>query len=332
LVIGAAAVVATGADVAVASSTKVDFGDISHKGMKNLGPASTGLKLSLELGMIANQQGIDNAVKAASNPTSSSYGKYVSLATLQKKYGASSSRRNAVVGAFKNDGVKATVDVTHLRVVATVSIKTAQKLFGTKWDLYATGERNQAVALPVNTPKLPKGLSGNVDTVSGLPLLVTTHHAFVRPAAVPGGTPTRTGTISPGCATTTYPAAVFSTAGLFPNQTLTAYGIASLQAAGLRGQGVRIAILGEAPTPTGDVSAFRSCFGFQGTALKIHGASNITPILESSLDAMTIAMVAPKLARLDLWVKALGQADPQGALELLADPLQATTNRTPLPT
>lgn len=313
------------------ASTKVNYGDISHKGLKNLGAASTGLKLSLEIGMIANQQGIANAVKAASNPSSSGYGKYLSLSTLQKKYGASSSRRDAVVGAFKNYNVKATVDVTHLRASATITVKTAQKLFGTKWDLYATGQKNQAVALPVNTPKLAKGLSGNVDTVSGLALYVTTHHSFVRAAAVAGGTPTRTGTISPGCATTTYPAAVFSTAGLFPNQTLTAYGIAPLQAAGLEGQGVRVAILGEAPTPTGDVSAFRNCFGFAGTALKIHGASNIAPILESSLDAMTIAMVAPKLARLDLWVKALGQADPQGALELLADPLQATTNGTPLP-
>jgi kumamolisin len=118
---------------------------------------------------------------------------------------------------------------------------------------------------------------------------------------------------------------------LFPNQILSAYGVAPLQAGGLQGQGVRLAILGEAPTPTSDVTAFRNCFGFQGTSLKIHGASNIAPILESSLDAMTISMVAPKLARLDLWVKALGQSDPQGALELLADPLQATTNGTPLP-
>ena len=337
----AVAVLTAGAGSAAAKSTKVDFGDISHKGLKNLGPASTGLKLSLEVGMIANQHGIASAVKAASNPSSSSYGKYLSLSTLQKKYGASSSRRNAVVGAFKSYGVKATVDVTHLRVSTTVTIKTAQKLFGTKWDLYATGQKNQGVALPMNTPKLVKGLGGNIDTVSGLRLNVTTHHAIAaspaprRPqataAAVAGGTPTRTGTISPGCATTTYPAAVFSTAGLFPNQTLTAYGIAPLQAAGLLGQGVRVAILGEAPTPTSDVTAFRTCFGFAGTALKIHGASNIAPILESSLDAMTIAMVAPKLARLDLWVKALGQADPQGALELLADPLQATTNGTPLP-
>jgi subtilase family serine protease len=330
------------AETAAASSTKVDFGDISHKGLKDLGPASTGLKLGLQLGMIADQQGIANAVKAASNPTSSSYGKYLSLSTLQKKYGASSSRRNAVVGAFKPYGVKGIVDVTHLRVSATISIKKAQKLFGAKWDLYATGEKNQAVALPVKTPKLGSGLKGNVDTVAGLGLPVTVRGASVTspqaPAAtaastgpINGGTPTRTGTISPGCASTSYPSAVFSTAGLFPNQILSAYGIAPLQASGLQGQGIRVAILGEAPTPVSDVNAYRSCFGFQGTALKVHGGSNITPILESSLDAMTIAMVAPKLSRLDLWVKALGQNDPDGALQLLADPLQATTNGTPLP-
>ena len=327
------------ADSAVASSTKVDFGDISHKGLKNLGPASTGLKLSLELGMIADQQGIANAVKAASNPSSSTYGQYLSLSTLQKKYGASSSRRNAVVGAFKPYGVTAVVDVTHLRVGATMSIKNAQKLFGTKWDLYATGQPNQAVALPVNTPKLGSGLGGNVDTVSGLGLYVTQRASASSSvsgdqgltASVAGGTPTRTGTIDPGCATTMYPAAVFSTAGLFPNQILSAYGIAQLQAGGLQGQGSRIAILGEAPTAVNDVTAYRNCFGFPGTALQIHGGSNIAPILESSLDAMTVAMVAPKLSRLDLWVKALGKADPQGALELLAQPLQATKNGTPLP-
>ncbi len=80
-----------------------------------------------------------------------------------------------------------------------------------------------------------------------------------------------------------------------------------------------------------DVTAYRNCFGLPGTALEIHGGSNVAPILESSLDAMTVAMVAPQLAGLELWVKGLGHADPQGALELLADPLQATKNGTPLP-
>ncbi len=159
----------------VGASTSVDYGDISHTGLRSPGPASTGLKLPLELGLIAERQGIANAVKSASNPSSSSYGKYLTLSTLQSKYGATSDERNAVVGAFKNYGVTATVDVSHLRVTATISIGGAQKLFGTKWDLYATGETDQDVAVPVDTPKLSSGLEGNVDTAPGLGLYVTTH-------------------------------------------------------------------------------------------------------------------------------------------------------------
>jgi hypothetical protein len=41
----------TGSGATGSSSTSVDFGAISHQGLKDLGPASTGLKLSLELGL-----------------------------------------------------------------------------------------------------------------------------------------------------------------------------------------------------------------------------------------------------------------------------------------
>ena len=129
-------------------------------------------KLTLQLGLVANQSGLQKAVKAASNPASSSYGKYPSLSTLASKYGASSSKRKGVVNAFKKQSVKATVDVTHLRVTATVSIGKAQKLFGTKWAVYKA-KSGAHVALPVNTPKLPKGIKGNVDTVAGTRLQLT---------------------------------------------------------------------------------------------------------------------------------------------------------------
>jgi subtilase family serine protease len=321
--------------VCATAAASVNYGNISHQNLKDLGQASTGTKLPLEVGMIANQSGIQNALKSASNPSSSSYGKYLSISTIQSKYGASSSRRSAVTGAFKKYGASASVDVFHLRVVTTITVGTAQKMFGTKWHVYLNTSTDAKSALPVNTPKLPSGLSGNVDTISGLNHVIS-FGTGLTPALAPqtayaGGTPTRTGTISPGCASSTFPSAVFSSAGFFPNQILTAYGIAALQAAGFRGGGINVAILGEAPTSTNDVSTFRNCFGFQGTALKIHNASNIKPTLESSLDVMTIAMVAPKLNRLDLWVKQLGQANPQGAIELLAMPIQATTNGTPLP-
>jgi subtilase family serine protease len=327
--------VLAGAPAAVAAS--VDYGPISHSGDKTVGAASTSLKLSLQLGLIANQSGLQSTVKAASNPASSSYGKYPSLSTLASKYGASSSRRNGVVNAFKANGITATVDVTHLRVSATVSVGTAQKMFATKWKVFKTGS-GAKVALPVNTPKLPSGINGNVDTISGMSSQISSgssSSAAHAAAVTAGGTPTRTGTPAFGCVPSTFPAALASSNGLYPNQILTAYGIAPLQAAGLKGQGARVAILGEAPTPAADVNTFRSCFGAQGTALQIHNAGSIKPILESSLDAMIVAMVAPALSHFDLWVHPISPSaddgDIDGFLKLLAAPLQATTNGTPLP-
>ena len=272
--LAAAVGVAAGADTAGA----VNYGPISHKGLKKAGGASTSPKLTLQIGLEANNSGINSAAKKASNPKSDSYGKYPSLSTLQSKWGAKSSVRNGVKNAFKSQGVTAKIDVTHLRAWATVSIGKAQKMFGTKWAVYHTSTGNQLVALPVNTPKLPKGLKGNVDVVAGMRLIV--NHAsssgHVGPphkrvpassAAAPydGGTPTRTGTVGPSCLATTQPSVLASSEGLFPNQILSAYGIAPLQAAGLRGQGIKLAIVGEAPTPTADVNQFRNCFGAQGT-------------------------------------------------------------------
>jgi subtilase family serine protease len=319
-----------------AAGAAVDYGPISHKGMKTVGRASTSLKLGLQLGFVANQSGLQGAVKAASNPASSSYGRYPSLSTLQSKYGASSSKRKGAVNAFKSNGVTAKLDVTHLRASATVSVGKAQKMFGTKWKVYRTSSGSK-VALPVNTPKLPKGIKGNVDTIAGTRVQLSggSSSAVAAQAPADGGTPTRTGAPAFGCVPASFPAALASDAGLYPNQILTAYGIAPLQAAGLKGQGARLAIVGEAPTPASDVNAFRSCFGTQGTALKIHNAGSIKPILESSLDAMVASTVAPALSRFDLWVHPISEndddGDVEGFLQLLAQPLQATSNGAPLP-
>jgi subtilase family serine protease len=319
---------AAGAEPALAG---VNYGPISHKGLRKAGAASTSSKLALQIGLKANISGMQSAAKSASNPTSDSYGKYPSLSKLQSKFGATSSVRKGVVNAFKSHGVTAKIDVTHLRASATISIGKAQKMFGTKWAVYHTSTGNQLVALPVNTPKLPKGMKGNVDVVAGMRLIV--NHAAA--SSFEGGTPTRTGTVGPSCLGTTDPAVLASSEGLFPNQILTAYGIAQLQAGGLRGQGARLAIVGEAPTPSSDVNQFRNCFGTQGTSLKIHDGSGIQPIAESSLDAMVSSMVAPQLDRFDLWVHPISEnsddANVLGFLTLLAAPLQATTNGAPLP-
>ena len=83
-----------------AASAAVDYGPISHKGMKTVGAASTSLKLALQLGFVADQSGLRSAVKAASDPASSSYGRYPSLSTLQSECGASSSKLTGYVNTF----------------------------------------------------------------------------------------------------------------------------------------------------------------------------------------------------------------------------------------
>ena len=204
-----------------ASVADVNYGPISHKGLKSAGPASTSLKLPLQVGLKVNQGNIADAVKAASNPASSSYGKYPSLSTLPEQV------RRVVVEAqrrrrtrSRKQNVSATVDVTHLRVSATVSIGKAQKLFGTHWKLYETGGSSQLVALPVNTPKLPKGMSGNVDTVAGMRLTSAPSRGELLARGPPavaqsggrrrGGTPTRTGTPGPAASRRQFPDAVAS--------------------------------------------------------------------------------------------------------------------------
>src|SRR3954463_6427918 len=189
------------ATAAGASTPSVNYGPISHSGLKSAGAAPTGLKLTLQIGLLANNSGIQSAVKAASNPASSSYGKYLTLSQLASKYGAPSSVINAVEGPFKSGGSPVSADVTHLRVTATVSIGRAQQLFGTSWTLYQSGTPNELVALPTHTPTAPKGIAGNVDTISGVRLIVTQGST----RAVAGGTPTRTGSDNPGCLSTADP-------------------------------------------------------------------------------------------------------------------------------
>src|SRR3954463_6879149 len=124
----AAACLAVAAAPAVAVAG-VNYGPISHSGLTKVGATSTGLKLSLQIGLDADNSDLHNSVKTHSDPSSSSYGKYPSLSTLTSKYGATSSVRNGVINAFKSQGITATIDVTHLRASATISVGKAQKMF-----------------------------------------------------------------------------------------------------------------------------------------------------------------------------------------------------------
>ena len=328
---------------------KVAFGLPSRAGLNRVGVAPAGFPVTLQLGLVADQSRIASAARAASDPSSSTYGAYPTLSEFARRLGASASVRSAVLATLRAAGVRGTVDATGLRVTAPMTVGRMERLFGRRWSLYTRGSAGVFVALPDGSPRLPKGLIGNVDVVAGAsPYLarhVETRNRVEVTSAVPlplpsggpyaGGTPTRTGEVGANCLSSADPAALAAPVGLYPNQLLTAYGIESLHQQGLRGQGVRLAIVGEAPTPLADLALFRDCFGLTGTPLHIHGGSGVQPILESSLDAMVVSAVAPRLAAFDLWVRPLADNSDDGDvgqfLQLLAAPLEAAKTGASLP-
>jgi subtilase family serine protease len=322
-------------------SAKVDFGLPSRAGLARVGPAPGAFPVTLQFGLVADQTAIANAARAASDPSSPTYGLYPTLAAFARRYGAPASRQRTVLAALRAVGVRGVVDATGLRVKAQLTIRQMERLFAQRWSLYASDSPGMFVALPDGRPRIPNGLRGNVDVVAGASpflglVLIPAQPNAVRitkvapvpnPGQYAGGTPTRTGTVAPNCLTSANPAVLASHVGLFPNQLVTAYGIAPLHQQGLKGQGVRVAIVGQAPTRLADVGLFRDCFGLAGTPLHIHGGAGVQPILESSLDAMMVSAVAPKLAAFDLWVRPLAETSDDGDvgrfLQLLGAPLEA---------
>ena len=145
------------------------------------------------------------------------------------------------------------------------------------------------VALPVNTPKAPSGIKGNVDTIAGTRLQLTT--SARRSSAFATAARRRApGRPNSGCTPGSYPSAAASASGLFPNQILTAYGIAPLQAAGLQGQGVRLAIVGEAPD---------AGVGRQRVPLLLRDAGNVAEDPQRRADQADPRELARRDGRLD---------------------------------
>jgi subtilase family serine protease len=327
----------------------VDFGMPPRTGLERAGAAPGGFPVTLQFGLVADQKGIASAARAASDPSSSTYGQYPTLSEFDRGWGALPARRRAVLHALRAVGIRGAVDATGLRITAPTTIGRMERLFATHWSLYGLHSAGTFVALPDRSPRIPRGLQGNVDVVAGASPVLTgrppapdsrvevTSGVPPAPGGGPyaGGTPTRTGTVGANCLTSDDPAVLASPVGLFPDQVLSAYGIASLHRQGLGGQGVKLAIVGEGPTPLADLALFRDCFGLAGTPLRIHGGAGVQPILESSLDAMVASAVAPSLSAFDLWVRPLADdqddGDVVGFLQLLAGPLEAAKNGVPLP-
>jgi hypothetical protein len=281
------------------------------------GAARSGLatQLQLVLPLRVNAAGLERFALAASTPGSPQFGRYESIATISRRFGATPSARMRVMSWLRIHGAREVrVDATGDLAEATMAARTARRLFAAA---AAAGARRSAPAAIV-----PRALRGVVRAVFGLKpqsLPVATGVRLRMTGAGAGevasspGQPSselpRTGV--PGGCTAGQRAGevggVSSTAAFTPSQYLTAYGFLPLYGSGLRGQGQRVALIETDGVKASDVRRFVDCAWGSGTPIPpLHeypvGISRIlAPGEEATTDAEITAVAAPGLAGIDLY-------------------------------
>ncbi|MGA2925417.1 MAG: S53 family peptidase [Solirubrobacteraceae bacterium] len=290
-------------------------------------PAPASQPLSLVFPLRADEASLERYALAVSTPGSPRYGQFESIAELARRFGASPHTRRSVLAALRAAGAqRVKIDATGLFADAQLSARRAERMFAAPLARLRSG-RYSFIA-PTRTVVIPPTLRGLVGGVIGLdtrPLLAPVAPpragaAFdVRAPAAPqpsSGYPAATGTPS-GCA-----AAQQQVTGFTPAQYLTAYDYPPLYAAGITGQGERVALIEIDGFRKSDVAAFAACFGLHVPPIETFGVGVNKPLApggESTLDIEALDAAAPGLKAIDVYES---DSDAAQTLMALTAPLQ----------
>jgi kumamolisin len=324
--------------LALASTQAVSAaGTVTHARVAGAVPAPASAELRLVLPLVVRTGALRSLALAVSTPGSAQYGDYQPLAVLASNYGASAAVRARVTHYLRAAGASAVaVDATGQLAEATMTVHVAERVFGTRLDMYRGVGGSRFIA-PVarahahasaagSASALPPPLRGVVTGVLGLdnqPVVTAPERVRATPRIVgAGGVPSsslaRTGTPS-GCQ------AALNTGGFTPNQYLSAYGYATLQTGGDNGAGERVALIEIDGFRASDIATFAQCFGLTVPPITTHlvGLGRaLRPGSEATLDLEMLDAAAPSLASLDVYE---GHANSSADVREFAAPLQDPT-------
>ncbi|MEU3343313.1 protease pro-enzyme activation domain-containing protein, partial [Streptomyces sp. NPDC006668] len=112
-----------------------------------------------------NADGLTAYAKAVSDPSSSAYGKYLSVKQAQTRFGATRAQMAAVTSWLTAAGLKVTGTTEHY-VSVSGDVAAAEKAFGTQLHNFAKGSKTYRA--PAKAATVPDSLKGAVLTVTGL--------------------------------------------------------------------------------------------------------------------------------------------------------------------
>jgi kumamolisin len=277
-------------------------------------PASAAARpLQLVLPLHTNLRGLTRFADAVSDPGSPRYGDYEPVAWLARLFGARPGVRRRVLAYLRANGARrVSVDATGQLVELRMSVRGAERLFGTSLRT-VRGPRDTHTLAPAGAAHLPRALAGLVTGVVGLdtaPLAKdvpppSSGYAGPDPGAAPSGCPAGT-----------------AEGGFTPNEYLDAYQYAPLQQQGLVGQGERVALVEIDGFQMSDLETFASCFSLHLPTIhsfSVGGADALPAGGEATLDLEVLAAAAPGLKSIDVYET---QPDAANVLRALAYPLQ----------
>ncbi len=109
--------------------------------------------------------GLAAYAKSVSDPSSALYGKYLSAAQVQQRFGATTAQVTAVKSWLKSAGLKVTGTTQHY-VTVSGDVAAVEKAFSTSLHNYSKGSKTYRA--PSKTASAPNSLNGAVLTVTGL--------------------------------------------------------------------------------------------------------------------------------------------------------------------
>jgi subtilase family serine protease len=258
------------------------------------------------------QSGLQQFVRAVSDPASARYRHYATVEQLARRFGARKTTRAAVTAWLGARGLRATVGPSGTYVVAHGTRAAVARAFDAHAALASAATATRGAELPI-----PAALRGAVSAAALLSSAPVAQSAPVaRPADVSpverdrvssliGSGFVRTGTPA-GCAAGRN-AGTKPFFGFTPNQYLTAYGHAALQRRGLHGQGQRVALLETDGFHPSDVATFARCFGLRVPPIRAHAVGlRSFPAAgdETTLDLEVLSAAAPGLKGIHVYASA----------------------------
>lgn len=247
----------------------------------------TDAQIAVLFGLRRDDAGLARAARVSSDPASRSYGRFLTVAQVARRYGASAQDRRLVLDRLHRAGARAHLTADGGAVVATMTPEQVHAVLG-RWPVLQRQADGSTVATVEQQLKVPGSLRGAVTEVAGA-------RSTIRPGQAPAvpGTPA-----APSCADT-------AVDGVGQRSPLGAwYGFDDyLYRDDIRGQGRRVAILAIGGWRKASLQALADCYGTRPsgrvTVVRAPGVPAPPVGPEVALDVAVASSFAPE-AQIDV--------------------------------